>query len=870
MSESDNINIYDLANLSEAELNTLLENLTDEQAYALLNSWDFVARPEQIIPEGDWRYYVILAGRGWGKGSTLNTSIPTPTGWTTMGEIKVGDQVFDEQGNVCNVTFVTETYNPEITYEVTFSDGAKLTVCSEHQWVTMTHANRKAYLRSKHEDKTKPPRDWVNWKPIRTENSLYVSKERIDYAMELYASGKTIHAVAKELGVSYNVIKRAVNNGGYVPPKPKPNLDDGAVTIKTTQDIVETLTYSKRGDLNHCIPQTLPLNLPDADLPIHPYVLGVWLGDGCSYNAVITQHQDDMPFLRAELESLGYITSKHKDPQTFGVLNLSSKLKKLGVHKNKHIPISYLRGSYEQRLALLQGLMDTDGTIYKDGFCEFNSSSERIARGVYELIVSLGMRATFASRIPKFNGDEYQRSYRIKFAPTEIIFRLPRKLERLVFDNNQSFRRYHRMITSVERVPSVPMRCITVDSPNSMYLAGEGMIPTHNTRTIIEWAHKQAMLYPNSTGAIVGATSSDITKTLILGESGFHKSIRPEEMPRHNKNENTLTWRNGSRAFLYSADEPERLRGFSGAWAILDEFCAWRRPMAFTMLDFGLREGSNPQCLIATTPKPVRHLLDLLNDPKARVIRGSTYDNAANLADSFLEQITKTYLGTRLGAQEIFGEVLDDQQGAIWSTGLIQANYVPFHPELERVVIGVDPAVSSNEGSNLTGIVVCGIDANGIAYVLADLTIKGTPKEWAEAVRDAYYLWQADTVVAEINQGGDLIEYTIHAVDPNINVSTVRAIKSKSSRAQTVHLYYQQGRVRHLADRNENQKANEPLYYSRVQTLETQMTTWVEGDPSPDAMDAMVHALRALLIDETKTDAIAYRTGSATFNHSKW
>jgi predicted phage terminase large subunit-like protein len=255
------------------------------------------------------------------------------------------------------------------------------------------------------------------------------------------------------------------------------------------------------------------------------------------------------------------------------------------------------------------------------------------------------------------------------------------------------------------------------------------------------------------------------------------------------------------------------------------------------MLMFGLRLGRDPRCVVTTTPRPTRLLRELLADPKVVVTRGRTVDNEKNLARAFLAQIVRRYEGTRLGRQELDGELLDDMPGALWTHGIIDAARIAAAPELQRIVVAIDPAVSSREGADETGIVVAGRDASGRGYVLADASGHYAPAEWAKVAISAYRAHRADRIVAEVNNGGEMVEATLRVVDPGVPYAAVRAARGKVARAEPVAALYEQGRVHHLG---------------ALPQLEDQMCAFTaDGDSagySPDRVDALVWALTELLL----------------------
>lgn len=350
----------------------------------------------------------------------------------------------------------------------------------------------------------------------------------------------------------------------------------------------------------------------------------------------------------------------------------------------------------------------------------------------------------------------------------------------------------------------------------------------------------KAIQQPKSRWAVVAPTFADARDTCVEGDSGLLAVLRRYGALREpngwNRSMGELFLLNGSRIKLFSADEPERLRGpqFHGAWG--DELAAWKYPEAFDQLQFGLRLGEKPQTVFTTTPKPkplVRNLVKR-EDGTVFITRGSTFENKANLAASALVELQARYAGTRLGRQELEGEILEDTEGALWLQDNIDRNRVDKAPvDLQRIVVAVDPAVTSGEDSDDTGIVVAGKDNQGSLYVLADYTIKASPMGWAQRAIDAYREHNADAIVAEVNNGGDMIPTIIKQIDPNVRVKTVRATRGKQLRAEPVASLYEQNRAHHVG---------------YLDKLEAQLTTWTPDDPkSPDRLDALVWAATELI-----------------------
>jgi len=372
-----------------------------------------------------------------------------------------------------------------------------------------------------------------------------------------------------------------------------------------------------------------------------------------------------------------------------------------------------------------------------------------------------------------------------------------------------------------------------------LILAGRGF---GKTRTGAEWVREQVESGKAKRIALVGPTSADARDVMIEGESGL-LSVCPEwNKPSYEPSKRRLTWPNGAIATAYSADEPERLRGPQHDFAWCDELAAWRYPEAWDMLQFGLRLGDDPRVIVTTTPKPTPMVKELVRNPNAYITKGSTYENRENLAPAFLEAIVGKYEGTRLGRQELNAEILDDNPDALWQRKDIDDNRVSKVPELIRIVVGVDPAATSKQGADDTGIVVAGIDKNKHGYILGDYTCHLSPKQWAIEAIAAFNKHQADRVVGETNNGGEMVEHTLRTVDPGIPFKSVHASRGKQTRAEPISSYYEQGRIHHVGS---------------FPALEDQMCDWVPGiSDSPDRVDALVWALTELLPPEKPRQSV--------------
>ena len=345
--------------------------------------------------------------------------------------------------------------------------------------------------------------------------------------------------------------------------------------------------------------------------------------------------------------------------------------------------------------------------------------------------------------------------------------------------------------------------------------------------------------------ALVGETIEQVREVMIHGESGILACSPPDRKPEWQSTRKRLVWPNGAVAQVFSAHEPDALRGpqFDAAW--VDELAKWKKAEdTWNMLQFGLRLGEYPRQCVTTTPKNTAVLKAILNNPSTVVTRAPTEANKANLAASFLEEVRARYAGTRLGRQELDGVLLEDAEGAFWTSAMLERARVDVTPELDRIVVAVDPPVTGHGRSDDCGIIVAGAVTRGApqewrAVVLKDVSVSAaSPTEWARAALEAMQEFGADRLVAEVNQGGDLVETVIRQLDALVPYKAVRASRGKSARAEPVAALYEQGRISHLRD---------------LGALEDQMCRMTaqgfEGKGSPDRVDALVWALHDLLLE---------------------
>jgi hypothetical protein len=439
--------------------------------------YDMLKEKVRLVAGGESAFIkslLITGAPSSGKALALNTPIPTPSGWTTMGEVKIGDTLFDENGHPCQVTFATPVQLNRKCFEMTFDDGTKIVADAEHRWLTNTQASRQSEKRSQ--------------------------KRWFEGALPLQPNGSD-------------------QSNKRIFPK-----------IVNTEEISKTL-YST-GKLNHRIDVAKPFVGHEKDLPVSPYILGVWLGDGTSSGATVSCGNDDLKQMLTllEYENQDYKIAPDSRKKNW-IIRLSkgrggknnekviSKLRLLNLINNKHIPNSYLRASEKQRFSLLQGLMDTDGCI-NDGRCEFTSTNKQLAEDVFDLVKGLGIKATFGIGRSTINGIDKGEKYRIGFTTSLSVFRFDRKIARI----KDEFKRdvTSRTIVECKEIDSVPVRCITVDSTSHLFLCSRSYVPTHNTfvvmQTIRELGLKAGRDYVVKKGYI---TTNSMYRTLIERVNGL-------------------------------------------------------------------------------------------------------------------------------------------------------------------------------------------------------------------------------------------------------------------------------------------------------------------------------------------------------------
>lgn len=391
-----------------------------------------------------------------------------------------------------------------------------------------------------------------------------------------------------------------------------------------------------------------------------------------------------------------------------------------------------------------------------------------------------------------------------------------------------------------------------------LILAGRGF---GKTRCGAEWVLDLAARGTHRRIHLVGATAADVRDTMIEGESGILTIAPPWNRPDYRPSKRVLVWKNGVRALCFTAEKPRQLRGpqCHAAWG--DELAAWQYTDAWDQLQMGTRLGSDPKTCVTTTPRPTKIIRELLASPSTRTTRGTTYDNAANLAPQWYAETLKKYEGTRLGRQELNAEVLGDTPGALWTLARLDATRVAVAPDLTRVCVAVDPSATSSETSAETGIIGAGVDADGEGFVLGDRSGKYSPAEWGETAVLFHDELEADFIVAEANQGGEMVGHVIRSAaeklyregkrsSVHVVVRLVHASRGKQTRAEPIAAFFEQARA-HLV--------------GVLAKLEDQLTTWdaSSGAPSPDRLDALVWALWALMIDGQHSDGGVARAGAS-------
>ena len=758
-----------LKSLNPAELNILF-----------LNPRIFLFN-KQIPPNTNWRYHWYRGGRGIGKQLSLNTEIPTVSGIKLLSELTLNDQLFDENGNVCNILQLHPINISPESYELEFDDGTIVQACGDHLWFTWDKKARKAYGRAKQ---------------------------------------PTIHP-----------------------------------SIRNTREIANTLKVSKKRETNHSIRNTLPVKFNTKELLIDPYLLGLWLGDGTTSSGSI--ETADISVLYGFDYKLVPSTSSDKSKSCqYRLKDLTIQLKQLNVLNNKHIPNIYLMGDVEQRLSLLQGLLDSDGCCLSNGQIEYCSVLPILAEQVKQLIQSLGIKCSLNQNESWLYDKRCKDRYRIYFITKLPVFRLERKLKNLKSSTNQDTRNTHRYIVRAGIIKPVPMRCITVDSPNNLYLITKSYIPTHNTFASTSWLYEKIINGAQEV-AIVGPSYGDLIKEIL---PVFESHFAPKQKPKFNPKDNLYKTFNGCIVKVYSSDT--EIRGLNAEYGIAEEMAKWcdnnpkKIKESFTLFNLGVRNRRatpNPQIFIATTPKPYQFFIDFDREfnngnPDYSMVVAETKENIY-LSPEAKDTYYKELGASRLGRQELYGDLLVDNPDALWNSEILDKCHMSIQAfdklitdkvlNIVRGVVAIDPAVSTNPDSDETGIIVAVLCSDNKVYILEDRSGQHSPNDWASIAVGLYKRYNASHIIIESNQGGNLLEQAIKTVDRYVRVQLIHASVGKQTRFEPVVVAYERGDIFHVGD------------LSRLEAQMLSFNPYAKSGYSPDRVDACAYCVYYLLLGQT-------------------
>lgn len=616
---------------------------------------------QQEIIDSPARYKVVVCGRRWGKDLWVGTPILTTDGWKTIGTVKVGDSVFGPDGLPTKVIDVTEFFNKEKSYQIVFSDGSEILSSPTHEWVVETKSYRKNIS--------------------RTDNTS-VTTQRL-----------------------------------------------------TTEEMFENYKFSRSDgtyESNYSIPVCDSLVIEEKPLLLPPYVLGYWLGDGTGRSGQITTDDKEVLdiimsygyFIGADKNSSTTYNIYYEDPVEKRNMRITDSLREIGVLNNKHIPNDYLLNSYENRLALLQGLMDSDGNVEESGRCEFTSTSERLANDVRILVSTLGIKSTINEYDAYLYGDYIGKKYRVKFTTSLPVFRIPRKLNRIKDIHKTDIRR--RFIKSIKEIPAVTTRCISVDNSSHLFLVGETLIATHNSVLGINESLKKALAKNNSTvwyiAPTYGQAKTIAWRFLISRLQLFPKQI--QERFRIQENQLQVTFPNGSVLALKGVDNPDSLRGSGLDYVVLDEYAmdnyqrypVWREIIRPALADRG---GG---ALFISTPKGFNGFYDLYAyadsgvDKDWKAWRKPT-SSCLHISKKELESAKKE-LGDDLYEQEFEAE-FKKRSGLVYKEFDREVHLIPSLdpmevPESWTLEIGVD----FGAGHPTAAVFVLFNPENDVAYVV--------------------------------------------------------------------------------------------------------------------------------------------------------
>jgi hypothetical protein len=746
------------------------------------------------IAAGHSRKVLITMPPRHGKALALDTPVATPSGWTTMGDLNVGDQVFDETGKPCTVTWTSPTWYDRPCYDVVTDSGEHIVADQAHEWKASLDRRRNDHL-------------------YTTED---LARPRGKQAM-IWAAG--------------------------------------------------------------------PLDLPDADLPIHPYVLGVWLGDGLSKDSAVVAVGDDGKYIRAEVEACGYVTANRKNQKVFSVVGLSPLLRANGLFGNKHVPAAYLRASRTQRQALLQGLIDTDGHVAPDGQVEFCSIKLGLAEAVRELVCSLGGKASLITGDATLNGRFISKKYRVMFY-MDGAARLPRKAVLC-----RSGIRANRHYVVAMRRSATATRCIEVDSPSHTFLAGKSLLPTHNSRRAARWAplwflsrHPNKRIMIASYGADLADEHGRWIRDAITAwgdqiglylHSGSKAANRFDLADKHgNRLDGGLVTAGvgggltGKGADVAIVDDPIKDAADAQSPTKRNRLWEWWTAVLNTRIEPGgsivviqtrWDEADLAGKILAGETASDWTVIDLPayadseDDPLGRPLGAPLWPK--RYGRKALAKIRRA-VGERVW-WSLFMQKPRPMEGGVWKWSWITDHRRTLEQfagiDLTRIVVAVDHAGGDGLSNDEVGLCAAGKDADDHLYLLADRSGRMGADTWGLAACRLAISCQADAIVVEDNFGGDMAEQIIAqswrdlAEKGETNgmlrpaILPVHAKVGKRLRAEPIAQLYEQGRCHHVGDEEQ---------FERV---ETQMVTWIPGMDSPDRMDAVVHALTELADPQAAT-----------------
>jgi phage terminase large subunit-like protein len=664
----------------------------------------------------DFDMWLFIAGRSAGKAICKDTPCLTRNkGWIRYGNLEIGDEVFTENGQPTKVLALYD--NPanlnKRYYKVHFNDGSSIDACEDHLWHTWTHQERKQYLRQDRKTNQEKPIDYpANW--------------------------------------------ATYDDGKYIKTK-----------TRTTAELFDTLKYGIRLDNNHSIPLCKPCDMPEQDLPIDPYVMGLWLANGYHSSGEIWAHLDDAEFIYDYISQKYNCVNKHMKNKTSKIIvyDIVPKLRELDVYANKHIPAIYLHGSIEQRIALLRGFMDGDGCFERSASKLYNTNKD-IIDGFKKVLGSLGIKYFETSKIGKIKGVEHKKCYALSFYPLDINpFLNPRKAEKWVgWRNNKKsvfFRSRARIITDIKLILPKDMMCITVDNPSAMYLIGDECIPTHNTHAGVQWIlHILKHTEQEENICVLCPDHNSIIKVMVEGNSGFLKNT-----PRYynlvwRKTDTTLEFTINKRLHyvrFFTSENPERIRGNNFTRALMDEVAAYSSVLygkfweEISQVELSTRIGYHPQIAVTTTPKNMSWLVTQIEsakiDPNIIVTTGSSYDNRENLGDAFIKRLESWDKNSDRYKQEVLGELILTE-GQQWVREEKIRIWDPMQPlpRFERVIVAIDSAFEEKNirKNDPSGIMVVGLyycyEQNQWSLMVLDLIIEylNTP-DLVEFVKDLWW-----------------------------------------------------------------------------------------------------------------------------------